>query len=125
MDGINQVTISGNLVEDPELDHSKNGKAYSSFTIAVTTYFAGKENTNFIPVQVWGNSAEALCENKSKGGGLEVVGSIDVSNYEDDLGNKKTFTKVLARKINFLGGSRSDGKDLAQVGPDEEEVIPF
>lgn len=125
MDGINQVTISGNLVKDPELDYSKNGKAYSSFTIAVTTYFAGEENTNFIPVQVWGNSAEALCENKSKGGGLEVVGSIDVSNYEDDLGNKKTFTKVVARKINFLGGNPNDGEDLEQVGPDEEDDIPF
>lgn len=134
MQGINQVVISGNLTDTPDLEYTQNGKAYTSVTLAVNSF--GEDEANFIPVQVWGDQAENVAEYLDKGSGAEVVGRLDVSSYEED-GEYRDFTRVVARRVNFLGSgdmnggkSQSEGEDLPDLEDSdptgtEDEEIPF
>nr|AGF93135.1 primosome PriB/single-strand DNA-binding [uncultured organism] len=124
MQGINQVVISGNLTDTPDLEYTKNGKAYTSVTLAVNSF--GEDEATFIPVQVWGDQAENVAQYLDKGSGAEVVGRLDVSSYQED-GEYKDFTRVVARRVNFLGSTDnnvnqgdSGGDDLPNL--DDEEI---
>ncbi len=135
MQGINQVVISGNLTDTPDLEYTQNGKAYTSVTLAVNSF--GEDEVNFIPVQVWGDQAENVAEYLDKGSGAEVVGRLDVSSYQED-GEYKDFTRVVAKRVNFLGSGDMDGNEDYRGGNDlpdlensdptnteDDEDIPF
>ena len=93
------------------MQQTTNGKSVIQFNLAVNKY--GNEGADFIPVQVWGKTAENLVKFQSKGSQIAVNGRISVENYEKD-GQKRSFTKVIANEVEFLG-SRQQEKTVAEV----------
>ena len=62
---LNVVVLTGRLVADPELRHTSNDLAVTSFTIAVNRRFAraGEERqTDFIDIVAWRSNAEFVCK---------------------------------------------------------------
>ncbi|MFW6048642.1 MAG: single-stranded DNA-binding protein [Candidatus Bipolaricaulota bacterium] len=140
---LNQVVLIGNLTDDPELQYTQSGVARTTFTVAVNRQWRDRddelqEETTFVPITVWRNTAENCATYLSKGRPVAVTGRLRISNYEDDDGNRRKWTSVVARNVQFLGTGRNqkgDQGDSPQGPPgkpkgkaeaaDDDEEIPF
>lgn len=118
---MNNVCIVGNLTRDVELQYLESGTAKATFTVAVNRVWRDKEGNkreevDFIPVVVWAAQAENCNSYLHKGDKCSVEGRLNVHQYEDDSGNKRTFTSVVAHRVGFLN-SRSDNQQQQQPAP--------
>lgn len=120
---INRVFLIGRLTRDPELRYTQSGKAVANFTLAVDRNTKEKQ-TDFIPVVVWENTAEACNTYLGKGSLVLVEGSMQISNYEAKDGIKRYKTEVIARNVKFLD-KRKESEEQAPVHDDGLEEVPF
>ncbi len=105
---LNKAILTGRLTKAPELKQTQNGKSVCSFTIAVDRS-RDREKTDFIPIVAWGKTAEFISQWFGKGDLITIAGRIEVRNYEDKNGNKRTATEIIAEEA-FFGGSKNSGK---------------
>lgn len=137
-DGMNRVTLFGNLGADPEVRHTSSGEAVVSLRVATTESYLDRnkerqERTDWHSVTVWGKRGEGLAKILSKGDKILVEGSLRTSSYERD-GEKRYRTEVIAREV-YLGGKGSGGGgDYGRSGaggqakpaaPTDYDDIPF
>ena len=120
-EGLNRVTLIGNLGQDPELRHTQGGGAVLTLRVATTESFANRngerqERTDWHTVKLWGRRAEALANILSKGRQICVEGRIQYSQWEDKQGQKRTSTEINAQNIILLGGRRDGGGDVGGGG---------
>ncbi|MGX8128454.1 single-stranded DNA-binding protein [Clostridioides difficile] len=103
---MNKVCLVGRLTKDPELKYIPgSGTAVATFIIAIDRDYTkkdGTKETDFIPIEVMGKSAEYCTNYISKGNLVSIVGSIRVDKYETQEGEKKTFTKVNTKLVKQL-----------------------
>ena len=108
---MNKVVLIGRLTRDPELRYtSGNNSAVCNFTIAVDRGFtgqSGEREADFIPVVVWNKQAENVKNYLTKGSQVAVEGRIQVRNYDDQNGQKRYITEVIANNVEFLGSKNS------------------
>lgn len=100
----------GRLVADPEVKESENGKKYSNFTIAVQRSYKnadGVYETDFLDVVSFGPMAETTCEYCQKGDMVGVKGRVETSSYENEDGEKRKSTQIIADRITFLSSSKN------------------
>ena len=106
---MNHVVLVGRLTKDLELRYiAGNGTPVANFVLAVDREFAGKDGkkeTDFLNIQVWGKSAENCANYIGKGSLVAVQGSIIIEKYEKD-GERRTFTKINADKVQFLDSKK-------------------
>ena len=122
---LNTAIIMGRLTADPELRKTQNGTAVSSFTVAVERRFQ-REQTDFINVVAWKQTAEFVEKYFHKGDMIALRGSIQTRTYEDKNGNKRTAVEVVADEVSFCG---SKGENTQKNGAqftehDDFEEIP-
>ena len=87
---LNQVSLMGRLTADPELRHTPNDVAVTTFTVAVNRSYVkqgAERQADFIDVVAWRNTAEFVCRYFKKGQMIAVTGSIQTRNYQDREGN--------------------------------------
>lgn len=109
---LNVAVIMGRLVADPELRHTPNDIAVTSFTVAVDRSYArqGTERqTDFIDVVAWRQQADFVCKYFTKGQMIAVTGSIQTRTYEDRQGNKRKAVEIQADRVSFCGSKRESG----------------
>lgn len=113
---LNVAVIMGRLVADPELRHTPNDIAVTSFTLAVErSYKSGAERqTDFIDVVAWRGTAEFVCKYFSKGQMMAVHGSIQTRSYTDKDGNKRKAFEIVATDVNFADSKRNSGSPQAE-----------
>ena len=107
---LNVVVLTGRLTADPELRHTPNDVAVTSFTIAVNRRFArpGEERqTDFIDIVAWRNTAEFVCKYFTKGQLIAIEGSIQTRTYQDKDGNKRKAFEVVAKDSQFAESKKS------------------
>lgn len=110
--GINKVIAIGNLGRDPETRYLPSGAAVCNFSIAVSEHWKDKqtgeqkERTEWINVEVWGNTAEACQKYLNKGSQCYVEGKMQTDKWQDKDGNDRWTTKVRADSVQFLGSPR-------------------
>ncbi len=132
---LNNVVLMGRLTADPELRHTPNGIAVSTFTLAVNRSYtkAGSERaTDFIDVVVWRNTAEFVCKYFSKGQLMAVEGSIQTRTYQDKEGNNRKAFEVIANNVHFAESKRDSNsyagsyeKSSAETSYQQpKEVVP-
>jgi single-strand DNA-binding protein len=88
---INKLLLAGNLVADPELTETKNGKSLVKVALAnndsYLTESGERENVStFVDLQLWGKSAEALAAHAKKGQEVFVEGQIRQERWTDKQG---------------------------------------
>lgn len=101
---MNQVQLVGRLVRDPELRYTKSGKGLCFITLAVDGYYdkrKGDTVTDFIPVQLWGKTAEQVAKGVKRGTLVSVVGRVSAGSYEKD-GNKVYTLDIIGEEVKFL-----------------------
>ena len=116
---INNVTLMGRLVADPELRTTNSGKSVANFRIAVDrSYSKGNDKqADFITIVAWESTADFISKYFSKGSMIALRGEIQTRNYEDKDGNKRTAFEVLAREVSFCGGKNETTPAPAQTTP--------
>jgi single-strand DNA-binding protein len=144
--GDTQITIAGNLVDDPELRFTPAGQPVARFRVASTPRYLDK-NTNewkdgdslFLTCNVWRQAAENAAESLTRGMRVIVSGRLRQRSYETKEGEKRTVYEVevddvgpslrnASAKVNkvvrsgsgdgggFGGGQRGSGGSGAQGG---------
>ncbi|EQK05167.1 TPA: single-stranded DNA-binding protein [Clostridioides difficile] len=120
---MNQVVLVGRLTRDPELKYIPGtGTAVASFTIAVDRNYInkdGKRNTDFIPIEVIGKSAEYCANYITKGKLVALEGNIRVDNYQTQSGEKRTFTKVSTKSVQSLESKSKSSNSYKESVQDE------
>ncbi len=107
---MNRVNLIGRIANDLEVKYvrGKEGDfATLKFNVAVTK---DRDKTNFIPIRVLGKLAENLANYQKKGSLIGIEGSIEIDNYEDKDGNKRTNMYVLANGIEYLEKKETSGE---------------
>ena len=81
MADINNVTLTGRITKDLELQQSQAGKSYCKFSIAVNGM--KKDETDFLNCIAWEKTAEILCQYSAKGSQIGVTGRIKTGSYDN------------------------------------------
>lgn len=115
---LNTVVLMGRLTADPELRHTSNDIAVTSFTLAVDRSYvrSGSERvTDFINVVAWRNTAEFVSKYFNKGQLVAVQGSIQTRTYQDKDGNKRYAVEVVADNVYFAEPKRDYSQSSQRV----------
>ena len=126
---MNKIVILGRLTKDPEVRYTPSQKVVASLTLAVDRPFLGqdgKREADFIPVVIWGKTAELVGNSCAKGHRLLVEGRLQIRNFDAKDGTKHWVTEVIANSIEFIERKEQAKKmtDMGQSVPfDSEEVI--
>ena len=107
---LNKCFLQGRLVADPELRHTQSGAAVASLRLVVDRDFkdkdTGERKADFINVVAWRSTAEFVSRNFSKGRMAVVVGSLQIRDWTDKEGNKRTTAEVVAENVYFADSKR-------------------
>lgn len=113
---LNKIFLQGRLVADPELRNTPSGVSVATFRIAVDRDFKNKETgekeADFVTIVAWRGTAEFVSKYFSKGRTAIVEGRLQMRNYTDKDGNKRTAAEVVADNIYF--GDKKDPLDDLQ-----------
>ena len=108
---LNQIVLMGRLVRDPEMRYTQSQTPVCSFRIAVDRDFAGRDGgerqTDFIDIVAWRQSAEFVTKYFSKGSMIIVSGRLQMRDWTDRDGNKRTSAEVQAERVWFGETRRS------------------
>lgn len=111
---LNRVALVGRLTRDPELRRTSNGKAVTSFNLAVERNFkSDDQEADFINCVCWGKIAENTERYCSKGSMVSVDGRIQTRNYENNQGQKVYVTEVIADSVQFINTKRDSNTATA------------
>ena len=103
---MNVTVLIGRLTRDPELKYvPSTGKPVANFTIAVDrpyTSKTGEKMTDFFNIVVWGKQAENCANYIAKGRLVGIKGTIENRSYENQNGEKKYITEIIAENVRFL-----------------------
>ena len=118
---LNKVVIAGHLTADPALKQTQNNIPVTSFTVAVKR--GRTEESDFINVVAWRQTAEFISKYFKKGNSICICGSIQTRNYEKD-GQKRTIVEVNAEQALFIDKKDDrDGTVNADAAPNFEEIL--
>ena len=108
---INKVILGGRLTADPELKTTQSGVAVCSFSLAVNRKYSkeGEQQADFVNCQAWRQTAEFISRYFKKGSSLCIVGSIQTRSWQDQNGNKRTATEVVADEAMFVDSKNESG----------------
>ncbi len=108
---LNKIFLMGRLTRDPELRRTQTGTAVASFTLAVDRDFkdknSGERATDFINVVAWRQTGEFVSRYFTKGRMAVVEGRLQMRDWTDKDGNKRTTAEVVADNV-YFGDSKKD-----------------
>lgn len=121
---MNKIVLIGRLTKDPELKFTPgSGTAVATLTLAVDRRFKkeGQQEADFIPIVIWGKSAESTANYMSKGRLMGVSGRIQTRSYDAKDGTKRYVTEIVAEEVQFLdygnkGTSPNNGGNNSNYG---------
>ena len=101
----NQITVVGNLTDDPELRYTANGAAVANFTVAHSTRIRDAQgnwsdgDTSFFRVNVWRALAENAAESLTRGTRVVVTGRLKQRSWENQEGEKRSAIEIEADDV--------------------------
>ncbi len=143
---INKVILVGNLGSDPELRYTQSGTAVATLSVATNRRWKDRdgnpqEETEWHRVIVWAQSAEFCSNYLSKGMKVYVEGRLQTRKWQDQNGNDRYTTEIIASTIQnltprsgeFAGGGSQEpplppdpfGDSSTGGGPTTGEDVPF
>jgi len=143
MAGVNKVILVGHLGKDPEVRHLENGTSVANFTLATSESYKDKagnriDQTEWHNIVVWRGLADVAEKFLKKGSQIYLEGKIRTRSWEDQTGNKKYTTEIVADTFNMLSKRDDSGQQqtlssnqtqntTVQNSPpvDEADDLPF
>jgi single-strand DNA-binding protein len=139
MAGLNKVMLIGNVGRDPEMRYTANGKAVTTFSLAVNRNLGGgmdgerREETEWFDIVAWDKLAELCSQFLQKGRQTYVEGRLHTRSWEGQDGQKRYRTEVVAQTVLFLGSAGGGGGPKAEryedagapAGTVDPDDLPF
>lgn len=124
----NKAIIIGNVTADPEIRNIPSGQSVASFSVATNRIWNDKEGqrqtqAEFHNVVAWGRLAEIVGQYLKKGGIVMVEGRIQTRTWDDQQGNKKYKTEIIAENIQ-LGPRNSGGGSSSYQSNQSSQPAP-
>ncbi len=119
---LNKVILLGNLGQDPDLKYTQSGTAVCSLRVATNESWMDRqgerqEKTEWHSVVVWDKQAENCEQYLSKGRTVLVEGKLQTRKWEDQNGNDRYSTEIVASRVQFVGGGESGGENRKSSRP--------
>ena len=127
---LNKVVLAGRLTADPELKQTPSGVSVVRFTLAINRRFSrnneqGEQQSDFISLVAWRQTAEVISKYFRKGSALCVTGSIQTRSWTDQQGQKRYGTDVVVDEAMFVDSrSESAGAQGTSYVPDSYNATP-
>ena len=120
---INKAILIGNVGQDPEIRYTgdvNNGTKVATFRLATTERYRDRsgnlqEHTEWHNIVVWRNTADVVEKYVKKGTQVYVEGRIRTRSWDDQTGNKRYVTEIVADTLQLLG-RRPEGQGQQQGG---------
>ncbi|MBU8922843.1 MAG: single-stranded DNA-binding protein [Bacteroidales bacterium] len=141
MSGVNKAILVGNLGQDPEMRATTSGTQVANFSLATSENFKNREGeretrTEWHRVVAFGKLAEICGQYLKKGKQVYIEGRIQTRNWEDQSGNKRYSTEIIANQMVMLGRAGDGGyspsesqetpnKDGGSQAPADDDDLPF
>ena len=113
MASMNKVIIVGRLGKDPELRYTPSQTPVTTLAVATTEYRTSatgekQETTEWHRITVWGRQAENVSKYLSKGSLALYEGSLKTNSWEDQNGQKRYSTEIVAARVQFLSPNKQN-----------------
>lgn len=104
----NRVQLIGHVGAEPQVKNFDNGKKIATISIATLEVYTNEkgekvENTEWHRVTAWGKVAEIIEKYVIKGKEVAIDGKLTHRSYEDENGDKRYITEVVANEILLIG----------------------
>lgn len=110
---LNRVILMGRLTAEPDYRTTPSGVAMVRFSLAVDRDFKsqnGERQTDFFNIIAWRSTADFVSRYFHKGQLVALQGTIQMNNYTDREGNKRTSYDIVADQVYFAEGKRDNGQ---------------
>lgn len=125
---LNHIVLMGRLTRDPELRYTSSNIPVASFSVAVDRDFGrgenGEKQTDFINVSAWRQTGEFVSKYFTKGSMIVVSGRLQMRDYTDRDGNRRTAAEVVAENVYFGDSKRRDDSAPRQDYAPRQEYAP-
>lgn len=117
--GINKAVIVGTLGKDPEIKYGANGNAVVNVSVATNEAWKDRqtgeaqERTEWHRIVIFGKLGEIACKYLKKGSQAYFEGRIKTNKWQDNSGNDRYTTEIVANEMQMLGG-RKDAEGQEQ-----------
>lgn len=117
MAGVNKVILVGNLGKDPEVRHLESGVMVANFPLATTESYKDRNTgerrqvTEWHNVVLWRGLAEVSEKYLKKGNQVYIEGKLRTRSWQDQEGNTRYTTEVIADNMTMLGGRPTEASD--------------
>ena len=112
---VNKVILVGNVGKEPEVKELENEVSVANFPLATSeTYTQNGEKvtqTEWHNIVLWKGLAKVVKDHVKKGMQLYIEGSLRTRSWEDQDGNKKYITEVIASNMQMLGKNPENTND--------------
>ena len=120
---VNKVILVGNLGQNPEMRYTQGGQPVANMRLATTERYTDKsgqkqEQTEWHTVVAFGRLAEICGQYLTKGRQIYIEGRIRTRQWQDQQGQKRYTTEIVAQTMQMLGGrgERSESSAPAATG---------
>lgn len=125
---LNRVTLIGNLGKDPEVRHLESGSAVGKFSVATNESYQDKAGewqtiTEWHNIVCWRNLAERAERSLKKGSLVYVEGKLTTRKWQDQEGNDKYTTEVVAKTFRLLEKREDSGGGYSNSFPSATDEI--
>jgi len=113
--GVNKAIIVGTLGQDPEVRYTANGGAVANISVATNETWRDKatgeaqERTEWHRIVMFGKLAEIAQQYLKKGSQAYFEGRIQTRKWQDQSGNDRYSTEIIANEMQMLGGRSGGG----------------
>jgi len=120
--GVNKVILVGNLGKDPEIKYTASGTAIANLTLATSESWNDKqsgekvEKTEWHRVVAFQRLAEIMGEYLRKGSQVYIEGKLQTRKWQDQNGQDRWTTEVVANDMQMLGSRGGEGGGQPQGG---------
>lgn len=119
---VNKVIIMGKLGKDVELRHTQSGSAVANISVATNHGVKDaqgnwSDQTEWHSVVLFGKTAENAAQYLSKGSGVYIEGRLQTRKWQDQSGNDRYSTEVVANEMQFIGGNQQQNYQQAAPQP--------
>lgn len=125
---LNRIVLQGRLCADPDLRRTNGGTAVTNFNLAVDRDFKsedGSRETDFISVICWKGLAEMSAKWFKKGQMAVVSGRLQIRQYTDKSGQKRSQAEVVADNVYFCESKKDrDEESYAKAERDGKNYQP-
>jgi single-strand DNA-binding protein len=128
--GINKAIIVGTLGRDPEVKYTAGGSAIVNTSVATNESWRDKntgenvEKTEWHRIVIFGKLAEIAAQYLKKGSQVYFEGKIQTRKWQDQSGQDRYTTEIVANEMQMLGGRADSSGGTSDFKPQQPAAKP-